>query len=40
MAEHAIFTAGESLDVVVAQNLAALKNSSQHLNQGDLLISN
>lgn len=40
MAEHAIFTAGESLDVLVALNPAALKNSLQHLNQGGLLIIN
>lgn len=40
MAEQAIFTAGESLDVLVALNPAALKNSLQHLNQGGLLILN
>ncbi|HAT8188157.1 TPA: 2-oxoacid:acceptor oxidoreductase subunit alpha, partial [Legionella pneumophila] len=40
MAERAIFTAGESLDVLVALNPAALKNSLQHLNQGGLLIIN
>jgi 2-oxoglutarate ferredoxin oxidoreductase subunit alpha len=40
MAEHAIFTAGESLDVLVALNPAALKNSLQYLNQGGLLIIN
>ena len=40
MAEHAIFTAGESLDVLVALNPAALKNSLQYLNQGGLLIVN
>ncbi len=40
MAEHAIFTAGESLDVLVALNPAALKNSLQHLNQNGLLILN
>ncbi|MDI1351243.1 MAG: 2-oxoacid:acceptor oxidoreductase subunit alpha [bacterium] len=40
MAEHSIFTAGESLDVLVALNPAALKNSLQHLNQGGLLIIN
>lgn len=40
MAEHAIFTAGESLDVLVALNPAALKNSLEHLNQGGLLIIN
>jgi 2-oxoglutarate ferredoxin oxidoreductase subunit alpha len=40
MAESAIFTAGESLDVLVALNPAALKNSLEHLNQGGLLIIN
>lgn len=40
MAEHAIFTAGETLDVLVALNPAALKNSMQHLKQGGLLILN
>lgn len=40
MAEHSIFTAGESLDVLVALNPAALKNSLEHLNQGGLLIIN
>nr|WP_241480338.1 2-oxoacid:acceptor oxidoreductase subunit alpha [Legionella norrlandica] len=40
MAERAIFTAGESLDVLVALNPAALKNSLQYLNQGGLLIIN
>ena len=40
MAERAIFTAGESLDVLVALNPAALKNSLQHLNLGGLLIIN
>ena len=40
MAEHAIFTAGEALDVLVALNPAALKNSLQYLNQGGLLIIN
>jgi 2-oxoglutarate ferredoxin oxidoreductase subunit alpha len=40
MSERAIFTAGESLDVLVALNPAALKNSLQHLNQGGLLIIN
>jgi 2-oxoglutarate ferredoxin oxidoreductase subunit alpha len=40
MAERAIFTAGESLDVLVALNPAALKNSLQHLVQGGLLIIN
>jgi 2-oxoglutarate/2-oxoacid ferredoxin oxidoreductase subunit alpha len=40
MAEHAIFTAGESLNVLVALNPAALKNSLQYLNEGGLLIIN
>ncbi|MBA2709823.1 MAG: 2-oxoacid:acceptor oxidoreductase subunit alpha [Tatlockia sp.] len=40
MAEHAIFTAGEELDVLVALNPAALKNSLEHLNPGGLLIIN
>ncbi len=40
MAEEAIFTAGESLDVLVALNPAALKNSLQYLDQGGLLIIN
>ncbi len=40
MAEEAIFTAGEALDVLVALNPAALKNSLQYLNQGGLLIVN
>ena len=40
MSEHAIFTAGESLDVLVALNPAALKNSLEYLNQGGLLIVN
>lgn len=40
MAEHAIFTAGESLDVLVALNPAALKNSLQYLVEGGLLIIN
>ncbi|GGI91732.1 2-oxoacid:acceptor oxidoreductase subunit alpha [Legionella impletisoli] len=40
MAEQAIFTAGESLDVLVALNPAALKNSLEFLNQGGLLIIN
>lgn len=40
MAEHSIFTAGESLDVLVALNPAALKNSLEHLNHGGLLIIN
>lgn len=40
MADQAIFTAGESLDVLVALNPAALKNSLQYLNQGGLLLVN
>ncbi len=40
MAEQAIFTAGETLDVLVALNPAALKKSLQYLNQGGLLIIN
>lgn len=40
MAEEALFTAGESLDVLVAMNPAALKHSLQYLNQGGLLILN
>lgn len=40
MAEHAIFTAGEELDVLVALNPAALKNSLQYLRPGGLLIIN
>lgn len=40
MAEHAIFTAGEELDVLVALNPAALKNSLQFLRPGGLLIIN
>lgn len=40
MSEQAIFTAGESLDVLVTMNPAALKNSLQYLNQGGLLIIN
>lgn len=40
MSDQAIFTAGESLDVLVALNPAALKNSLEHLNQGGLLLLN
>ncbi|WP_131781417.1 2-oxoacid:acceptor oxidoreductase subunit alpha [Legionella gresilensis] len=40
MAEEAIFTAGEELDVLVALNPAALKNSISYLSQGGLLIIN
>ncbi|MCX7117575.1 MAG: 2-oxoacid:acceptor oxidoreductase subunit alpha [Legionellales bacterium] len=40
MSEQAIFTAGETLDVLVALNPAALKSSLPYLNQGGLLIVN
>jgi 2-oxoglutarate ferredoxin oxidoreductase subunit alpha len=40
MSEQTIFTAGESLDVLVALNPAALKNSLSYLNLGGLLILN
>jgi 2-oxoglutarate ferredoxin oxidoreductase subunit alpha len=40
ISEQAIFTAGESLDVLVALNPAALKNSLEHLAPGGLLIIN
>lgn len=40
MSEQAIFTAGESLDVLVALNPAALKHSLSFLNQGGLLVIN
>ena len=40
MSESTLFTAGESLDVLVALNPAALKHSLQYLNQGGLLIIN
>lgn len=40
MAEQAIFTAGEELDVLVALNPAALKNSLEQLIPGGLLIIN
>ncbi len=40
MAEKAIFTAGETLDVLVALNPAALKNALGFLNEGGLLIVN
>ncbi len=40
MAEQAIFTAGETLDVLVALNPAALKASIDYLNPGGLLIIN
>ncbi len=40
MAEQAIFTAGETLDVLVAMNPAALKQSLPALKTGGLLIIN
>jgi len=40
MAEHAIFTAGEELDVLVALNPAALKQALSYLKSGGLLILN
>lgn len=40
MAEQAIFTAGETLDVLVALNPAALKTSLEYLCPGGLLIIN
>lgn len=40
IADKALFTAGESLDVLVALNPAALKHSLQYLNQDGLLIIN
>jgi 2-oxoglutarate ferredoxin oxidoreductase subunit alpha len=40
MAEEAIFTAGETLDVLVALNPAALKNALEFLKPGGLLIVN
>lgn len=40
MADQAIFTAGETLDVLVAMNPAALKQSLQYLNQDGILILN
>jgi 2-oxoglutarate ferredoxin oxidoreductase subunit alpha len=40
MAEQIIFTAGESLDVLVALNPAAIKSALQFLNHGGLLIVN
>ncbi len=40
MADQAIFTAGETLDVLVALNPAALKNSLQYLRQDGILILN
>jgi 2-oxoglutarate/2-oxoacid ferredoxin oxidoreductase subunit alpha len=40
LSEQALFTAGESLDVLVALNPAALKNALQLLKHGGLLIIN
>ncbi len=40
MAEHTVFTAGESLDVLVALNPAALKNALSFLNHGGVLLLN
>lgn len=40
MAEHALFTAGETLDVLVALNPAALKNALSFLKEGGLLLLN
>lgn len=40
MADHAIFTAGETLDVLVALNPAALKKALPYLHQNGLLILN
>lgn len=40
MSDHSIFTAGEELDVLVALNPAALKNSLQYLKPGGLLVIN
>ena len=40
MASQSIFTAGESLDVLVALNPAALKHSLPHLNPNGILILN
>lgn len=40
MAERKIFTAGETLNVLVALNPAALKNSLEYLQQGGLLLIN
>jgi len=40
MAEQAIFTAGETLDVLVALNPAALRKSLEYLKIGGLLIIN
>ena len=40
LSEKTIFTAGETLDVLVALNPAALKNAVQYLSPGGLLILN
>ena len=40
MASHALFTAGETLDVLVALNPAALKNALGFLKEGGLLLLN
>lgn len=40
MADEAIFTAGETLDILVVMNPAALKHSLAYLSQGGLLIIN
>jgi 2-oxoglutarate/2-oxoacid ferredoxin oxidoreductase subunit alpha len=40
MASHALFTAGEAVDVLVALNPAALKQALPYLNEGGLLILN
>lgn len=40
ISEHAIFTAGETLDVLVALNPAALKNALPFLREGGLLLIN
>ena len=40
MSDQALFTAGESLDVLVALNPAALKNALPYLHHGGLLILN
>lgn len=40
ISEHTIFTAGETLDVLVALNPAALKNALPFLREGGLLLIN
>lgn len=40
MADHAIFTAGETLDVLVAMNPAALRQALSYLKQDGILILN